>query len=293
MRTRDELENLINGSPLFSIDRVADGELFAVEERRFLNDLAELMSITRKDFAEVGFEIIQTAKACIKAYKADGGVFLHYFNVALKKTLFIAGAKEMARNSRGGMTIDEKTEQTIRQIIKHAKISGKDVHDQEFQSKVAAALDLPLSVIAEAIAVNDGMAVRSGNDSVTGKDGDGTELFDFVAATIDTPDGAIIGEEETRAIVEMLDAYFRTQQERTKALLGKLLTARIIEVLEDFALIQRVLGGIAFVDAPMIEAYITLRTVPTARQIAEAHGVAEQSASRTLKSFIDKVREKR
>jgi hypothetical protein len=137
------------------------------------------------------------------------------------------------------------------------------------------------------------MAVRSGNDRVTGKDGDGTELFDFVAATIDTPDGAIIDEEETRAIVEIIDTHFRTQQERTKALLGELLTARIIEALEDFALIRRVLEGIAFVDTPMIEVYITLRTVPTARQIAEAHGVAEQSASRTLKSFFDKVREKR
>jgi hypothetical protein len=93
MKTQKELEKLINESPMFLIDRVKDKELFVTEERRFLADLAEFLSLTRKDFRSIGFEIVSTAKACIESYKVENGVFLNYFNSALKRTLFTQKTK--------------------------------------------------------------------------------------------------------------------------------------------------------------------------------------------------------
>jgi hypothetical protein len=292
MKTREELENLINGSPLFSIDRARDVELFATVEMHFLNDLAELMRTTRKDFSEIGFEIIQTAKACIKAYKSDGGAFLHYFNSALKRTLLTAKARQMADDRRGGLTLDEKTEQTIRQILKLAKVRGEDIHDGDFQKKMAPALNIPIAVVVDAIAIHDGMAVRSGNDRVTGKDGDESELFSFIAATIDTAEDTVISFESVREVVISIDTVFREQQERTKPLLAKLLTARLLDAIDEIRLVERVMADIAFLDGDIYSRYISNSTVPTAREIAEAHGVLEASASRTLKTFLEKVKPK-
>ncbi|GHV03431.1 hypothetical protein FACS189485_06620 [Spirochaetia bacterium] len=82
-RSKEEYEKLINNSPLFTIDKDKEGELYAAEERRFLTDLAEYLSLyifTQDTFAEIGLEIIETAKSCIKAFNSGHGKFLHYFD---------------------------------------------------------------------------------------------------------------------------------------------------------------------------------------------------------------------
>jgi hypothetical protein len=293
MKTREELENLINGSPLFSIDRYNDAELFVAEERRFINDLAELMSLVRQnDFAEIGYEIIKTVKACIKAYKIENGAFLNYFNSALKRTILVAKAKEMTEVMRGGFTLDEKTEYTIRQILKLAKVRGDDINDSGFQKRAAAVMNIPITVVIEAIAINDAIAVRSGNDKITNKDGgeEDNELFSFIAAVIDTAEDALIKFESMREIVVSIDTVFRGQQERIKPLLAKLLTARLLDAINEIQLIEEVMPGMAFIDDDIYLRYKQNNTVPTAREIAEAHGVMEASASRTLKKFLEKVK---
>lgn len=180
MRTREELENIINGSPLFSIDRTVDAELFDITEMRFLNDLVELLSRVRKDFAEIGLEVMLTAKACIKAYKIENGAFLNYFNVALKRKLKTSRAEEMVDNARGGRTLDEKTKRTIIKIYKLAKVRNENIKDEVFQKKVAEALGLTLEAVCEAIAINEDITVVSGNKKVKNEDGDETEFFDFI-----------------------------------------------------------------------------------------------------------------
>ena len=49
-RSIEELENLINTSTLFLVDKLSNPEQYISEERNFLSNLAELMQKTRKDF---------------------------------------------------------------------------------------------------------------------------------------------------------------------------------------------------------------------------------------------------
>jgi hypothetical protein len=233
METREELENLINGSPLFSIDRVTDAELFATEERRFLNHLAELTAIVRKDFSEIGFEIIQTAKACIKAFKPENGIFMHYFNSALKIRLLKERKKEYDRAA----------------------------------------------------------ATVSGNTKIQGKDGDGeTELFDLIAATEDTPDVTSAEDDSVRYIVRMMSLVFKLQQERTKRLLSKLLTACLLRELYLYTAVAEVVQNAMFADAEIIACYKNGGEIPSARQIAAQLETTEQQASRSLATFFEKLR---
>jgi hypothetical protein len=289
MRKREYLEDVINGSKVFSIDGIIDGELFVAEERRFLADLAELMSIARKDFDKIGYEIICTAKSCIKAYKPDCGNFLYYFNAALKKTLFTQKAREIMSEKRGGLTLDRKTDQVIRRILKYKTVCGIDINDDESVNKTAEALNISPEKVIEAMAINRDIMVKSGNTPVTNKDGVADELFDFIASKTAMPDEVLINEEAVKMYILSIDTAFREQQERTKPLLAKLLTARLLKSLDDISLIEKFIPGISFVDHELYARYKRNGTVPAAKEIAESRGIMEASASRTFKTFIEKV----
>lgn len=290
MRTKEELVSLINGSPLFAIDRTVDAELFAATERRFLNDLAELLSLIRKDFSEIGYEIIQTARACIKAYKAENGVFLNYFNTALKRTIATARAKEITDNARGGLTLDEKTERTIRQILKLAKVRGESVNNETFQKKVAVALGLTLETVRGAIAINDSTRVISGNATFKNKNGEETEIFNFIEAQETSIVKSLIEDEIVKEKILAIDSIFKIQREKSKTILSQLLTARLADVFYELGLIEWAAREISLVDIDILKDYLKKKEVPTARDIAKSNGLHESSLSRTLNGFLDKLR---
>lgn len=232
MRTKEEFENLINGSPLFSIDRMVDAELFVAEERKFINDLVDLMRLTRRDFTEIGSEIIMTAKACIRAYKKERGMFLNYFNHALKTTL-------------------------IKEKIKEAKYQEN---------------------------------VTSGNAPVRGKDGgEDTEVLDLVAAADDSPEDKAVNADMVRYLVRLVNLVFQRLQDRSKALISKLLTIRFIDALLTVLTEVEILEETVFVDSEILTVYIGGGELPTARQIAALLDTTEQQASRAIKIFLEKL----
>jgi hypothetical protein len=298
MRTANELEQLISGSALFSIDRAKDGERFANEEMLFLKNLMEHLLITRKDdikdINKWSVEIMETAKACVKAYKVEHGTpFLHYFNAALKKKLIIARAKENANEYRGGLSVDEKTELFIRHIVKYANTRGDDINDPDVQEKIADKFGVSLEIVREAVEINRNATVRPGDEIKSNEDGDGYKLFDQIAANTELADERVEKIEFVREIVSLIDAAFREQQERTKPLLAKMLTALIIEELAVVSLMERTVRGAAFWDADIYADYKADGGIPTNREISAVLGVHEASASRTLKNFLEKIRQKR
>jgi len=289
MKTQKELEKLINESPLFLIDRVRDKELFVTEERRFLTDLADYLKLTRKDFRSIGFEIFTAGKACIESYKAENGVFLNYFNSALKRTLFTQKAKEEISETRGGLKLDQKTNLIIRRMLQYIKINGANPDESGFADKIAAALNIPLEKAVEAIMINHDVFVQSGNVLITNKDGKKDELFNLIADKTSPPDKALIDEVSVQTRIQAIDAAFQKQQERTKPLLSKLLTTRLLKALDDIQLIEKVIPGISFIDKQLYARYKENRSVPTAREIGESFGVMETSISRTINTFTEKI----
>jgi DNA-directed RNA polymerase specialized sigma subunit len=289
MKTQKELEKLINESPMFLIDRVKDKELFVTEERRFLADLAEFLSLTRKDFRSIGFEIVSTAKACIESYKVENGVFLNYFNSALKRSLFTQKAKEEISETRSGLKLDQKTNQIIRRILQYIKINGEEPDESGFTDKIADALNIPLEKVIEAIMINRDLFVQSGNAPITNKDGKKDELLNLIADKTSPPDKALLEEVSVLTHIQAIDAAFQKQQERTKPLLSKLLTARLLKALDNIQLIEKVIPGISFIDKQLYIHYKKNRTVPTAKEIGESFGVMETSISRSINTFVEKI----
>jgi len=293
-RTKDELERLINGSELFSIDRSVGGDTFTVEERKLLTNLADYMKITRKDFDERGLEILATAKDCIKSYKAEKGAFLNYFNVALAKNVFVAEAKERAEEHRVGVSISDKKIELIRAVLKYRDTSGKNINDPDVQEEIANKLEsqgVTFEMVREAVEINYNATVISGDSRETNDDGDdGNTLFDMIPADMESVDEGMVKIESLRKIVDRIDTAFIEQQDRTKPILKKLLTVRLIEAIDDVSLIERVAFERAFFDVEIYADYKANNKIPTARDIVGKDH--EAGASRTLNNFLKKIRSK-
>lgn len=292
MNTREEFENLINNSPLFGVDKVSNSELYKKEKYALftlLTDYYRLYIYPNKSLADYSFTLIETATECLKYYDKSKGEFLHLFNKAMKRDLGVAKAKEFIDTQRKGLKLSTYDEQIIRKIISLANSKILDVHDKAVQQKIAIALNISASRVAELICINDNAVAVS--STVTNDEGDEVELFDLQADMTGTPENTIIAKDGLKELIGQIDTAFKTVQERQKRLLSLLLTAEIIKALDyDIMGAANLLQGYAFFNKEIIAWHDKNGDIPTAKQIGDICGVSEQSLSRTYKNFKEKLK---
>ncbi|MCL2191813.1 MAG: hypothetical protein FWB78_00265 [Treponema sp.] len=302
-KTQEELENAINSSPLFSIDHVNNGELFAKEEERLLADLVKLMS-SRRDFDKIGFEIICTAKSCVncvksKSYKPEKGKFLNFFNVSLQQNIRWDKGKQEIADIRKGIKISKKMDLVIRNLSRYAKMHNvKDADSDEFAVKASNALAVPIEEVREAIAINKYINVDSGNRAISGDGDSRSELFDFVEDKSSTTEEKIEETEDLihkiRQDIKSIDAKFKKEHEGRQPLLAKLLTVDLLtdlkelRILDDVAIVDRVFSGISFINHEIYANYVGNGVILTYREIAKIHDKFESSVNRTRSRFKEK-----
>jgi hypothetical protein len=83
---------------------------------------------------------------------------------------------------------------------------------------------------------------------------------------------------------------FRVQQDRTKRLLSKLLTAFFLKELCRYEFALEIIQAASFADTDIINIHLSGAELPTNRQIATALDITEQQASRSLANFLEKLR---
>jgi hypothetical protein len=122
--SQKEYEEKLNYSllaDLFAIDKKNDNEKYIAEERKYISVLSQYIKLTHPNFNEIGLEIIDTAKNCLRYYKKDSGNFLNYFNKSLKSQIQKSKAIEGIENSRGGMKLSKKDSDLESKITKYKK----------------------------------------------------------------------------------------------------------------------------------------------------------------------------
>ena len=293
MYTREEFENLINNSPLFSIDKENNSELYKTEKYNLftlLTDYYRIYVFPHKPLDEYSFTLMTTAAECIKYYNVAKGEFLHLFNKAMKRDLSIAKAKEIIDSHRHGIRLTAYDEQMISKFVSFARSKNLDIHDCTVQEKIALAFGIKAERVAELICINDNAVVVSA--TVTNDDGDEVELFDLKADKEDSAEQKIISSDSFNELIIFIDIVFKAVQERQKKVLSLLLTADVVKSLEyDIERAANLLSGREFFNVQIIEWYNAHGDVPTAKQIGEMCGLSEQSLSRTYKNFKEKVKQ--
>jgi DNA-directed RNA polymerase specialized sigma subunit len=234
-------------------------------------------------------ELLETASDCIKGYDKSKGAFLNLFNSVMKKNMFRSKAKEAIDKQRRGLTLSQKDNYLIRKILTYIKSKGADVKDENTLKQLATYLKLPIKDVEELILINlEAVAI---NSTITNNDGDEIELFDLQLSKDITQEEKAIQDENLKYLLEKLDGAYMNLQVRTKPVISKLLTAKVINSLEYYENFDKYLKDINFIDVAMVESYKLGKIPPIARQVAEEFGLLEASVSRTFKTFIEKLRE--
>ncbi|MFP3041065.1 hypothetical protein LQZ19_04485 [Treponema primitia] len=297
-RDKEKYENLINHSQLFLIKKDKDGDLYASEERRFLNDLAEYLSyynIFKPDyFTEIGLEIIETARSCIKAYDNKTGEFLHYFNKALSNRLQVAKGKRAAQERRQGLKVGDDT--LIRKIDKFALMKGYDLSDISTVKRLCSAENI-LDIIAEfcCVAKKDVIqAIRTRYETAVlgeftvNNDGDEISVFDTLNQGL-SPDIIIEGQDEVVELLKSIARAYVNCRGSQKPILKELISIKLIPLVLEIESVTESCMEYDFWDVGILKQYRLTGLVPTARDIAAKYDVMEQSVSRTINNFFTKA----
>lgn len=307
-KIRKQLEDKINNSTLFTIDR-KDAVLFAQTKNSFLLDLIKLMEISRDDYEECLREIMETAKYSIENYNANKGLFLNNFNFWLAKKIKTKKGKERSDKCRKGIKISKKTDETIRKILNYIKFRNIDINkiSQKKINDIAEGLGISPKQVNKAILANHDAVALLGDAPLKNGETDSGTLLDSITydEEIDTSEIAakkvakktIADVSALRVHILSIDEVFRKKQERTKKLLSKILTVWIfkkIRKIEDIDLdvIDKIFADadIKFVDSKIYKNFISSKKVPTQRKIAEMFGRHEADISRTLRKFKEKLK---
>ncbi|GHV87014.1 hypothetical protein AGMMS50255_3100 [Spirochaetia bacterium] len=295
-RTKEEYEKLLNNSPLFTIDKDKEGELYTAGERRFLTDLAEYLSLytfTQDTFAEIGLEIIETAKACIKAFDRSQGQFLHYFNYALSNRRRVSAGKKAAQERQHGLKVGDSA--LIRKVHGFAHLKGFCLSDTQAIRHLCSDT-ANLEVIVQLCGVPAEDVVRTirtiYETSVLGEytvndDGNEISIFDSLNR-VSASETTTEMHDEVIELLKSIDSTYKNSRDSRKPLLKKLISIKLVPLILDLELDT----AFDFWDADIEKQYRLTGAVPTARDIATMFDVLEQSASRTINNFFKKVEAK-
>jgi hypothetical protein len=295
-RSKEEYEKLLNNSPLFTIEKDKEGELYAAEERRFLTDLAEYLSLyifTSDTFAEIGLEIIETAKSCIKAFDTHHGLFLHYFNYALSNRRRVSAGKKAAQERQHGLKVGDDA--LIRKVNGFARLKGYDLSDTSTirhlctdtasMDAIAALCGVPAEDVVRTIRTIYETSVLGGY--TVNDDGNEISIFDSLKCG-SAPETKALMNDDVIELLKSIDSTYTHSRNSQKPILKKLINSKLVPLILELDLDT----AFDFWDTDIEKQYRLTGAVPTARDIAAIFDVLEQSASRTINNFFKKVEAK-
>lgn len=279
---KQKYENLISESPLFLLDREREYAAFKRESYRMIELLyCYLLSINQYEYEPYGCEITEVAIRCISNYDGSKGVFLHYFNSAWKQEYSHIMGRKLEEEKYRGLRITEEDRRAVRKYIKLARQMSSGGSMDQLYKKLSLAMKLPVERIMELAQLD---SVTVGSDSYMGDDGEEQSLWDQI------PGNESIGQnietaENIEELLRRLENVYGSLQERQKPIVSDMITARICTFLteaED--------GRFTFVSNSVMERYRKDGSVPTQRDIAQKYGRDEASISRTVNTFLKKLK---
>ena len=285
MTNKEKYEQLILASPLFSLEK--ETSAYKKEARKMVEYLyLYMLSINESKYIEYGLEITETANKCISSFKIENGSFLNYFNVSMAKEYRRASAKKQIEEMRGGIHIAEEDERNIRKIVKYINSQGTYELTKEHIRLVAEAYELDENYVEELIRANKEAVTISPNSY--NDDGESVSIFDMIPST-ESVDSELSDKEGCEEILSKIEECFLECQERQKPILSAMLTVKICETVCSNGISVE---SYSFANKEIIETYIKYGVLPTQRDIADRFEKNEASVSRTVKEFLEKIKNK-
>ncbi len=290
--TKEQYEERINSADVFSIDRSKDSELWKTEARKLLVLTIEYFKdcILRKEtFENYGLELFESIQQSIQSFSPEKGTFLHYVNVAVKHRIDKKKLADALDQQRQGLSVSAKDNQLIRKMLSFVRSKGYDINNRETQERIAEQFNVPVSQVRFCVEQSQ---IRVINETISDAEGEESSIFDKIASTDPSIEQSLEDREKQLDLIRRIDGVFQTCQERQKTLLSCLLTAKLIPAIDLNDDLLSELETVSFINRTLMMDYISGMKMPSAREIAKVLNTSEQSASRTLKNFLEKVSRK-
>ena len=280
---KEKYEQLILSSPLFSLDKEKECIAYKREAMKMVEYLyCYLISINENKYIEYGLEISETAKRCINNYDKNSGDFLSYFNAAWAKEYRRALGKKQVEQFRCGMHVTEDDQLLVNKYLKFIDKYSGEYDEVKVVSAIAEALCITCERVKEIMTLNN-ISFVSGD--ACNDDEDSGTVFDFIGEEkdFDTQYEA----EDTLACIER---EYQKLQQRQKKLISQLITFKISDFLQESEQLLEEAKKYSFFNVEIYD--LSKQGQINARVIAIRCGVSEQSASRSIKTFFERIKNK-
>lgn len=284
---KDEYEQLIDSSPLFTLNRGNEHIAYRREVLRMVEYLyCYLMAINVRKYEPFGVEIVDTAKRCIENYKPESGRFLNYFSSAWKQTYGHLIGKEIVRDTFKGIHFTEDEERNFRKYMRLAQNMGIDTNSSVFDERVAEAMGISISDVDD---LRNMINCKPTSGSKINEEGEEYSLIDQIDSG-KYADSGVMQFEAAKEFVDLIELTFNQLQERQKPMLAMLITTKIAFLAIENEKLLNTLKQKTFFDEGIFNETLDHGVQIQAKDIADRFGVREASASRSWKRFKDDLK---
>lgn len=287
---KDEYEKLIDASPLFSLDKEKEQIAYKREALKMVENLyCYLMAANASKYDAYAVEIVDTAKRCIENYNPKTGRFLNYFLAAWKQTYGHLIGKELVKETFVGIHFTKEEERSFKKYMRLAQSLGINIESSEFDERVAEAMGI---TTADVDSLRRMINCKPMSGNYVSDEGEEYSLIDQLDSGSYTDTG-ILHLETAKEFLDIIEITYDQLQERQKPMLAMLITSKIAFGVNEYDKLLPYIMKKSFFDEDIYEESLKRGELIQAKEIAERFGVVEASASRTWKTFKEKVNIKR
>lgn len=290
-----ELENLINNSPIFVIDRAENEILYdKILYNNFLinlKDYCEAVYSKAKFEKYNGMDFWETVEACLANFKPDEGNFLNYFNRAFSTRMKSEEKNEMIDSYRHGIKVNKRIEQIIvildKYLDAHNWDEDIDLGDRESRVKISKALNIPIKLIEEAICTKSDTAVIG--SYFFDSEGEGVNPFDFIPSPEYNALDRMTQIDGIKTIFDKIENEFKkipASREKRKKVFSLFITRQLLSAWDICDELYISENGYSFIDGATLRYYKETEELPLDKWLAEECGIKPESFSR-IKSEIE------
>ena len=253
-----------------------------------------------------GIEIMECINRSITSFGGDTKDYIKYIAASLKQEIGRANEKNAVFEARI-IDLPEQKQRRIKQILHNADEYGKDIQQTETQQELAEIFRLVPEEVTKLATLYFQSQVQSEN--VISSYGDVISLLDcaavFEASRYKKPDDELISQLDQNEIISKInlflvdiDKIFCTKsQERTKPYLSALLMRQLLDDLKNAGIDNKQISGLlenrTFAQPEeahdILEHFLSDNELPTQEAVAAMFGRDKTDASRTIRSFCDKM----
>lgn len=284
---KDEYEKLIDSSLLFSLDKEKERTAYRREALKMVEYLyCYLMAINKSKYEPYGVEIVDTAKRCIENYNSEVGRFLNYFASAWKQTYGHIVGKELVQETFKGIHFTEDEERSFKKYMRLAQTMGINTESPEFDERVAESMGIS---VKEVNALRNMINAKPTSGNYVNEEGEEYSLIEQIDSGKYT-DEAIIQCEAAQEFLDLLELTYDQLQERQKPMIAMLITTKIAMLVNEDARLMEYVKKKSYYDESIFNESLQRGEQIQAKEIADKFGVVEASASRSWKTFKEKIK---